>query len=331
MNQHLLEDYLRQVGATLQAEEFCKVVSDYYHEIEAGYYDQVHQEIFEDETVVAWRGALKAVEPHLPGHLRLLDIGCGTGFAAQTVLQTLGNDRVEKLVCIDPSPHMLNICEKKLTHYPCDKRFQHADIAQLLEERPVFDLIVTNSVLHHVFDLGEFLSHLDRSLAPGGVYICGHEPSARHYLVPALKTWNRRFNSYRRVLRALKPKRMIKRLLSGIGALAREETMVDKVNGRLLSGGYIKAPLAANALHKMVDIHVPQSTGEYLWGRPGFAPEAIVREYLPNYSVVYSTTYHHLKAPLHLLGSYWRNVNNRLKARYPDGGADTIMAFRKTP
>ena len=330
MNQHLLEDYLRQVGATLQAEEFCKVVSHYYHEIESGYYDQVHQEIFEDETVGAWRAALQAAAPHLPKRLHVLDIGCGTGFAAQTVLQTLGSDRVEQLVCIDPSPHMLNICEQKLTPYPCVKRFQHMDIAQLLEEKPVFDLIVTNSVLHHVFDLGAFLRHLDRALAPGGVYICGHEPSARYYTIAEMKQWNRRFNSYLRIRRGLKVKRMLKRLLSDMGLIARGVSISDKVNSRLVADGYITVPLAANALHKMVDIHVPQSTGEYLWGRPGFSPEAILSEYLPNYTSIFSATYHYIKAPLNRLGFYWRHVNNRLKERHPDGGADIIMAFRKT-
>jgi hypothetical protein len=104
----------------------------------------------------------------------------------------------------------------------------------------------------------------------------------------------------------------------------------DKVNSRLIADGYITVPLAANALHKMVDIHVPQSTGEYLWGRPGLSPEVILSEYLPNYISIFSTTYHYIKAPLNLLGFYWRHVNNRLKERYPDGGADIIMAFRKT-
>src|SRR6185369_1198502 len=114
-----------------------------------------------------------------------------------------------------------------------------------------------------VFDLRAFLGHLNEALAIGAVYICGHDPSARHYVIPELKTWNRRFNSYMRIRRGLKPKRMIKRLVSSIGVLAKAESIADKVNRRLLEGGLIKAPLAANALHKMVDIHVPQSTGEY--------------------------------------------------------------------
>lgn len=329
MNQHLLEDYLRQAGATLQAEEFCKVVSDFYHEIESSYYDQVHQEIFEDQTVGAWRAALQGAAPHFPNRLRVLDIGCGTGFAAQTVLQTLGTSRVEQLVCIDPSLHMLAICEKKLATYPCNKCFQHADIAQLIEERPVFDLIVTNSVIHHVFDLGAFLGCLDRVLTPGGVYICGHEPSARYYTIPEMKQWRRRFNRYMRWKRGLKPKQLLKRLLSGMGLIARGMSISDKVNEHLITVGYIKTALAGNALHKMVDIHVPQSTGEFLWGLPGFSPEAILKEYLPKYNSVFSTTYHHIKAPLNALGFYWRHVNNRLKQRHPDGGADIIMAFRK--
>jgi len=330
MNQHLLEDYLRHVGATLPAEEFCKVVSDYYHEIESVYYDQVHQEIFENETVVAWRAALQAAKPFLPNRLRVLDIGCGTGFAAQTVLQTLGSDRVDQMVCIDPSQHMLTICERKLALHPCAKRFLHANIAQLLEQNSGFDLIVSNSVLHHVFALGVFLRDLDRALAPGGIYICGHEPSERHYKITEIKKWNRRFNWYMRLRGALKVKRTLKRALSGMGIIARATNLSEKVNESLLAEGHATTPLAANAIQKMVDIHVPQSYGEYLWGQPGFSPETLLIQYLRCYTTIFNATYHHLKAPFHLLGCYWRHVNNRLKRDYPDGGADIIMAFRKS-
>lgn len=330
LNQVLLEDYLRQVGTSIPAEKFCKIVSDYYHEIESGYYDQVHQEIFEDETVSAWRAALEVTQPILPKRLRALDIGCGTGFAAHTVVERLGSDRVEKLVCIDPSMHMLAICQQKLAPYSCPKHFQHTDLGQLLHNKPSFDLIVTNSVLHHVFDLGAFLHDLDQVLAPGGVYISGHEPSARHYTIAEVKRWNRRYKYYLRIRRRLKLSRLFKSILSKMALITPEMNIVDKVNSRLTADGYITRPLAGNALHKMVDIHVPQSTGQFLWGQPGFAPEAILTEYLPNYSNIFSATYHYIKAPLSLLGVYWRHVNKRLKQRYPDGGADIIMAFRKT-
>jgi ubiquinone/menaquinone biosynthesis C-methylase UbiE len=116
----------------------------------------------EDATLAAWHAALRAAEPHLPKRLRVLDVGCGTGFASITVLRTLGTERVDQLVCIDPSPHMLAICEGKLAPFSCDKHLHAKDIAQLLDQKPAFDLIVTNSVLHHVFDLGAFLRHLDR-------------------------------------------------------------------------------------------------------------------------------------------------------------------------
>src|SRR6266571_3537364 len=112
--------------------------------------------------------------------------------------------------------------------------------------------------------------------------------------------------------------------------IARGVSISDKVNRRLVADGYITVPLAANALTKMVDIHVPQSTGEYLWGQPGFSPETILSEYLPNYTSIFSTTYHYIKAPINLLGFYWRHVNNRLKERYLGGGADIIMASRRT-
>jgi len=328
-NQDLLEAYLRQVGATLEAEEFCKVVSDFYHEVESDYYDQVHQEIFENQTVGAWRMALKVAESQLPKRLRVLDIGCGTGFAALTVLQTLGSPRVEKLVCIDPSWHMLKLCEQKLKSFSGAKRFEHADIAQLAGESRVFDLIVSNSVLHHVFDLTKFFNHLDQVLSEGGVYICGHEPSARHYNIDEMQKWNRLFNSYTRIKRGFVAKRMFKRFLAVMGFITPALSLTDKVNSRLITDGYITVPLAKNALSKMVDIHVPQLNGEYLWGQPGFSPEAILSEYLINYTSIYSCTYHYIKAPLNKLGFYWGHINRRLKARHSDGGADIIMAFRK--
>jgi hypothetical protein len=116
-----------------------------------------------------------------------------------------------------------------------------------------------------------------------------------------------------------------------MGIVERAESISDRINKRLIANGYVTAPLTANALIKMVDIHVPQSTGEYLWGHPGFSTEAIINDYMHDYMCIFSETYHHLKAPLNMLGFYWRHVNNRLKKRYPDGGSDITMAFRKTP
>ena len=151
-----------------------------------------------------------------------------------------------------------------------------------------------------------------------------------HYTISEIRKWNRCLSRYMRIRRGLNVKRMLKRVLSGLGIIARATSLSEKVNHFLLAEGHAAIPLAANAIQKMVDIHVPQSNGEYLWGQPGFSPDTILNQYLPCYTIIFDATYHHLKAPFHRLGWCWRQVNNQLKRRYPDGGADIIMAFRKT-
>jgi SAM-dependent methyltransferase len=324
-----LEVQLQQAGATIPAGEFCAIVSNCFHVVESRYYDRVHGEIFASATEPAWHEALEAVLSRLGRPLAILDVGCGTGFEAEVVLRHVGPARIRKIVCSDPSPEMLGGCRRRLSAFECDQAFLCSDISRVPPEPQGFDLIVSNSVVHHVYDLPGFFARLDTLAAPGAVYVAGHEPAAAFYENEAMKRWNRLFNRSRRIRLNLSVRRLARRLATAAGFRQREPAITDLVNGQLLRDGYAVKPLAANAIRKMVDIHVPLSSGQYPWGEPGFSPDEIVKTYLPGWAAVFAKTYHHIKAPATSLSAPWRAVARRLESRYPDCGSDIIMAFAK--
>ena len=329
-NQRLLEECLRQAGAAEPPAEFCAIVSSFFHAVEARYYDNIHREIFASATEARWHEALDAAGRHLGSGLRVLDIGCGTGFEAGVVLDRLGRARVESIVCADPSQEMLAVCERKLAAFGGEKAFLCAGVSGVPRGARGFDLIVTNSVVHHVFDLPDFFARIDELAAPGALYVAGHEPAALYYTNNAMLRWNRLFNRSRRIRLNLSGRRLARRLAAAAGLRPRPPGITEIVNEQLLRNRHASKPLPSNAIRKLVDIHVPLSSGEYPWGEPGFSPESVVRDYLPGWTVAFSRTYHHIKAPSSSLSARWRAVARWLEQRHPACGSDIIMAFVKT-
>ena len=330
-NQHLLEACLKDAGAAVPPAEFCAIVSSYFHAVEARYYDSFHGEIFASATEARWHEALDAAGRYLGSGLRVLDIGCGTGFEAGVVIDHLGPGRIEAIVCADPSRDMLAACERKLAAFGVEKAFLCADVSGVPRGGGGFNLIVTNSVVHHVFELPEFFARIDELAAPGALYVTGHEPAAAYYTNDAMLWWNRLFNRSRRVRLNLSGRRLARRLAAAAAGLRpRQPGITEIVNEQLLRHRHASKPLPANAIRKLVDIHVPLSSGDYPWGEPGFSPESVVRDHLPGWTAAFSRTYHHIKAPSTSLSALWRAIGRRLERRYPACGSDIIMAFVKT-
>ena len=99
--------------------------------------------------------ALVEVRPHL----KVVDLGCGTGELTQQLAQTLPNSDVTG---IDSSSSML---QKAASFASSQLRFEQGDQSQLTGE---WDLIFSNAALQWSEDHAELIPHLYQRLAPGG-------------------------------------------------------------------------------------------------------------------------------------------------------------------
>src|SRR5439155_15612631 len=156
-----------------------------------------------------------------------------------------------RLVCFDPSPEMLGRCRAKIT-----SRFAHVEfVSDLggLSARPArFNLLATNSVLHHLPDPFATIRELQDELDAGCVWLAGHEPSRRFYANPeclrALKAY-RKAQKWRKLF---SPRHFAGRLRR----LFRLKRSPASETARLCVGAglFSEAPTAA-VIDRLVDFH----------------------------------------------------------------------------
>lgn len=104
------------------------------------------------EVVTAWLERLKRRD------LRILDVGCGTGWMAER-MSAWGS-----VTAIDLSSGVLEVARAKFPHI----RFMAGDFMHLDLPAGGADVVVSLEVLAHVADQPAFLRHAAERLAPGG-------------------------------------------------------------------------------------------------------------------------------------------------------------------
>jgi SAM-dependent methyltransferase len=107
-----------------------------------------------------WARRVKMLSKHLGAGMRVLELGCGTGYFTRELARS-GAD----IVAIDISPDLLKIaranCSGRNVHY----EIQNA--SALSYPDAVFDSVVGSSVLHHL-EIEEALREIHRVLKAGG-------------------------------------------------------------------------------------------------------------------------------------------------------------------
>lgn len=324
-----LASYLTSVGATLPPLEFIGVVSNLYHDFEAASYNNRHPEIFKSVTIRQWRKMLQRIEHTLPAKVAVLDLGCGTGFASMIVLDALSPQRIQLLVGADPSVEMLKKSRSTLGSTAYMNEFVCGFIEAFHQSDARFDLIITNSVVHHVFDLSRFFEGVHALLNPEGFYIAGHEPNTHYRTNRWVYGLNRLHNHSIKWRRQLKPRVMARTLLRKAGLKPMPISIPDQINQALLDKGIIHRKLDPPAIIRMVDIHVPTAKpSPYLWGLAGL-DAATLLNYIPGFTLIEAQSYHHIKGYTRLQFP-WNVIDKTLAQVYPQAGADFIALYQKT-
>lgn len=308
-----LAPYEPQIPLNSLVEEVNKI----YHSFDAKHYDREHPEIHQQLPAI-W-GEMISQLPEEP-RWRVLDFGCGTGFEALQVLQKLDR-KIERLVVYDPSPEMLGKCKQRLHGFPIVS-FQEQLEPALAQGS--FDLLLTNSLLHHLPDLEQTISFLLPALDPHAYWLAGHEPSARFYHNSECVRLLENYSKYRKIAKWFKPGSYAAkiRLLSGNHKLSATAHAAFK-------RGLFRAVPSHTAIDMLVDFHVAHSSGEVQEGR-GLDFEKLQRLFGRDWKLSWAKTYSFLGPFSEVTApSRWVKRARMLGQRFPDDGANFCMVWNR--
>ena len=307
--------------------------NEIWHDLEGSAYDDRHPEIFVGEQdrwgVIGQRWIAGDSR-----QLRILDVGCGTGFVARQIGKYLKEGDV--FVCADLSSRMLEICKANLSDlgFLCQFQFLKLDGERIDLPESTFDYITMNSVLHHVPAYGAFLAELARLLRGEGRIVIGHEPNHAFFAHKVL--WGAYI-----VAGLLSPGRVLRGAVRRLGLFdlvlrvrGREEwrwqtAMVSAANALLLEENLITTPLSAAQMSEVVDFHSPLA-GEAPRRSAGIDVGQILHEHLPVFDLEYLESDAHL-GDLSSSNRLTRWCSGILKSRYPENGSILAAILRKAP
>ncbi len=316
---------LGKFGPTRPHDELVQDVNRLYHAAEATTYDQRHPEIF-NQLPPIWTQMVEVAERDLPmTGITVLDYGCGTGFAASQVLELLGPNRIRQLICYDPSSEMLDQCRKRLHNSEVAISYCESETGWRRPGERFVNLLLTNSLLHHLHDPVASVLDLRTQIAPSGVWIAGHEPSARFYRNPECAALLRAFDRARRLRLLLSPAMYWRKAAErfGIG----DDPASVTARSAYTMGWFQKRP-TPQVIGLLVDLHVAGSQTAVAEGR-GLDFAELATQLKPTWSLAWHTTYSFLGTHAEELApAIWRARGHALRAVHPDDGANFCAVWR---
>lgn len=315
-----LRPVMARYGAACTPREFYWAVNEAYHTVEAGQYDNLHETMFVGLEPI-WR-ELFAHAASLPGKIRVLDIGAGTGLVGGFVEKYLAG-RIASLTMLDPCAAMLERCRTKLGQLSCTCEFRQGDLSAVVNgER--FDVVTINSVLHHIVDLQPFFARVQELITPLGWFLAAHDPRAEASSDPQFQVrTNQRRRARRNVWRgAWSRLSHLARHAAGrpyLSPLARETSEL------LLTQRTIRHPMTMASIYSVTDFHVP--------GQPdGFGRGislAQMKNWLPSLTLVEGLTYQFYGVPWTSLSPSEQEQERQLWEARDQHGQLLASAWRK--
>jgi 2-polyprenyl-3-methyl-5-hydroxy-6-metoxy-1,4-benzoquinol methylase len=97
------------------------------------------------------------------GGMETLEVGCGSGFAAQLMAEAGAN-----VVAVDLTPWAVETTRKRFEAFGLRAEIREADAEELPFENDRFDLVFSWGVIHHTTDMNRALGEIVRVCKPGG-------------------------------------------------------------------------------------------------------------------------------------------------------------------
>ncbi len=316
-----LDDQLQQYGATLPRDELVVQVNILFHSFDAPRYDRTHPEI-RTQLPPLWQEMIQRARG-LGGERawRVLSFGCGTGFEALEVLRALPPGGVAELTCYDNSPEMIARCREKISPLFSSARFCASE-EDVRRGDGDYDLLLTNSVLHHLPDARATLAGLLPVLAPDAIWLAGHEPSSRFYRNSECSAAAERFTGemrrefgWRKFFRLQNYLRRLRKLFG-----LHHDPWLATAREALRRGWFAREP-SPDLIDRLVDFAVPHSPQEVASGR-GFDYRTMERDLADDWKLIQARTYGFMCSyPEGELPRRWARISRELAERFPDDGA----------
>lgn len=306
----------------IYSEELVQRVNELYHDLINDDYDDTHPEIIVQEEF-RWKdnfaNLLKSNQSK-----KILDFGTGTGFVPLTIGKFLNNEM--NFTCADISQNMLDEAAKNITANHIEGKFEFCKIEpkipfRLPFEENQFDIVMMNSVLHHIKDTSFFLSEISRICKPGGKIIIAHEPNKRYFQNDFLSAKYHLFHFFIRpdweiaaFLKKTGLLRVMQQLVYVIkpsvkNKIKKKEQITEHINQVVLAERLHTKPLTKEEITIITDISAFE----------GFDPFNLSGNLVP-FKV---ETYNHLfrVSILKASSNGWRKYEQILKSKLPKDGA----------
>jgi SAM-dependent methyltransferase len=301
-------------------------VNKLFHRFEADRYDAMHPGIYQEQSAL-WQEMILAVTEDTHKKWRILNFGCGTGFEAQQLLQYMPENRISALTCYDLSHEMLALCRAKVTPlFPKALFCTSLNDAQIDES---YNLLATNSVLHHISDVFSTISSLFPLLSPDAVWLAGHEPSCRFYRNDECVRNLNAFLEERNLSTFLEERDLINAFLEGrcFKQMFIRNSHIRTAQEATRTGLFQQQP-SAEAIDRLVDFHVPHSELEVNSGC-GFDVENMQRDF-QDWCLTWLKTYNFMGLFYEGdLPERWRRLSQELAQRFPYDGANFCTVWQR--
>ena len=325
-DKNISDEYLIKLtesfGPKVPFEDLVIGLNNIYHRYEAKIYDRRHPEIFK-QICERWRELFHEIKDGLPDKgLRILDYGCGTGFELAEFIKSFPHHRIESVQCFDPSIEMLQECERSISQASWAEKVTYTcEPKQALLESSCH-LILTNSVMHHIYNYDSVVESFYKSLLPGGFWISGHEPSSRFY--KNQRCWNflKSYEKNRRWRRFFSPRKWTARFSVNPAKLTAKRAVEE--------GLFTSKPSAA-AVSRLVDCWVAHSPEEAQAGR-GFDFQEQQNSRKSKFKLVKYETYSYLGPFSQVVApKKWQKRCDDLATKFPDDGANFCTVWQRLP
>jgi SAM-dependent methyltransferase len=323
-NIDFLQDILKPYEPQLPISELILAVNKLFHEFEAKDYDTIHPEIHQQLPPI-WQDTINQAMDVAAGSVwRILDFGCGTGFEAEQLIKNLPPGSIAELTCYDPSPEMLAYCRTKIS--PLLPQATFCDDLNSVSGNS-YNLLVTNSLLHHLPDPISTINNLRSLLTPDAIWLAGHEPSSRFYKnLTCLKLCND-FEQEDKWRRFLSIPRYIAAIQQVIGL---KTNPLSQAATAAFEQGLFKYKPSKLVIDRIVDFHVAHSSEEAASGR-GLDFDLMEQDLIDQWKLVWVKTYSFMGSHYQeKLPEKWFRLSEEVSRAFPKDGANFCTVWQRT-
>jgi ubiquinone/menaquinone biosynthesis C-methylase UbiE len=251
-------------GVQCSAVDFHAAVNVAFHRFESEHYDELHQDMWRSLPRQVHLLAEDCLGAGAPERIRMLDIGCGTGLATDSLLKTPLGASIENIDLLDTSAEMLSRAQARRQGWNKPGEAIEALVENLVG-RKRYNLIITSSVLHHVPDLASFLNAVTalQQEEPSALFLHLQDPNRDSMDDPQLMQRMASSASARKApewFARLNPRRVVGRLLREIKG-EQGQDYISKTNQELIRNGFLRSALTTAEIFAITDIHAREGEG----------------------------------------------------------------------